>query len=132
MKTTVITTASALALAITTVALAGFATSAVALDSTETRLVNYGFMPGQVQPSQVFHTAQGSHGNVGMDQAAALGFPPAATKVDYTGRFQEQPEPELTPREQRLQDLGFQSKKLSFRASHSPRQGEPTAETVHR
>ena len=112
---------------ITTVALAGFATGAFALDSTEQRLVDYGFMPEQIQPSQVLDTVEVSHGSVGMDQAVALGFTPAATQVRYTGQFQKQPEPELTVMDQRLQDLGFQGETLTYRATPSDHDSEQMA-----
>lgn len=102
---------------ITTVALAGFATSAAALDSTEQRLIDYGFMPKSIEASQIVNTVDVSHGSVGMDQAAALGFIPAATEVQYTGRFQKQSTAELTATEERLQELGFKSKQLNFRAT---------------
>lgn len=117
---------------ITAIALAGFATGAAALDSTEQRLVDYGFMPEPIQPSQVVNTVEVSQGSIGMDQAVALGFAPAATEVKYTGRFHKQPKPELTATDQRLQDLGFQGESLTYRAMPSDHESQQMAERTAR
>ena len=112
---------------ITTVALAGFATSAAALDSTEQRLIDYGFMPDAVHPSQIVNTVDVSHGSVGMDKAAELGFIPAATEAQFSGRFEEQSTTEVTGTEARLQDLGFLATQLNFRVVSSSVEGEEVA-----
>ena len=104
---------------IATAALLGFSASAIALDSTEDRLMSYALMAKPLEATTIVDTREVSYGHVGMDKAAELGLATPRTELHYTGSFEPQMAEELTGTQQRLADIGFRAPDLTYRSTRS-------------
>lgn len=96
---------------------AGMVSGTAMADTTQDRLVEYGFLAEPVKSTTVVERERVATGSAGMEQAINLGFTPAETQVVFEDQFTRQSrDVELTVTQERLRELGLAARDLNFEA----------------